>query len=477
MKEPSKTMARFPGWVPSLPADRKGMTKQKLLTDEIIRDIDRGVLRTGARLPTHRHLAQRLGLSVQTVSISYKEVERRGYLRSEVGRGTFVRSRVTDRAGGFMLDRSPGDMVDLSIVRAVYTAAHEQAARSLLAEMAAADVSEWLRPCRPVAGLDHHRTAAQHWLRRLGVEVEPDRIVVTNGAANAIFLALATVVRPGDLVLTERLTDHGVIGLASVLGYRLQGLPTDGEGVLPEAFDRACTEGGVTALVVVPSLGNPTSHLAGAGRRQEIASIARRHGVFVVEDEVYKPLLDTELPAITSMVPELGFFATSFTKSVLTGLRTGYLVVPPHLSLRVASVLRVTSWSAVPLAAEMASRWVESGIAADLLQVQRAEVRARQRIVEQELGPLLAGRHPLSLSAWLQVPEQWTEEALIRTLRRRGVAATPSAPFVVSGDGPEGGIRLCIGGRVSHDGLRAALATVRDTFAQVPPIDDAMMMD
>lgn len=465
-------MPRPSGWLPGLPTDRKGVTKQKLLTDEIIGDIERGVLRAGARLPTHRDLARRLGVSVQTVGISYKEVERRGYLRSEVGRGTFVRGRVTDRAGGFMLDRSPSDLVDLSIVRAVYTGAHERAARDLMAEMAASDNGEWLRPCRPIAGLDRHKEAARHWLRRLGVDVEPDRILVTNGAAHAVFLALAAIVRPGDLVLTERLTDHGVIGLAGVLGYRLQGLPTDAEGVLPEALDRACAEGGVAALVVIPSLGNPTGHLAGAGRRREIAEVARRHGVFVVEDEVYKPLLETELPAITGMLPELGFFATSFTKSVLTGLRTGYLVVPPQLSLRVASVLRVTSWSAVPLAAEMASRWIEGGVAEELLRVQRAEVRARQGIVGEELGDLAAGRHPLALSAWLRVPERWTEGALIRALRARGVAATPSAPFVAGGDGPGGGVRLCIGGRVSHDGLRAALATVRDTFAQVPPIDD-----
>ena len=74
-------------------------------------------------MPPHRELAHRLGVSVQTVSISYKEAERRGYLRSEVGRGTFVRSRVTERVDRFMLDRSPGDLVDFSIVRAAFDVA------------------------------------------------------------------------------------------------------------------------------------------------------------------------------------------------------------------------------------------------------------------------------------------------------------------------------------------------------------------
>ena len=65
---------------------------------------------------------------------------------------------------------------------------------------------------------------------------QPDRILITNGTAHAIFLALATVVRPGDVVLTEELTDHGVIGLANVLGFTLRGLPTDREGLLPNRW-------------------------------------------------------------------------------------------------------------------------------------------------------------------------------------------------------------------------------------------------
>src|SRR5690606_29209755 len=138
--------------------------------------------------------------------------------RGEVGRGTFVRSRVTEKADRFMLDRNVGETMDLSIVRAVYTEAHERASRSVMRELAGADNSAFMRPCRPIAGLDRHRAAAQVWLKGLGVEAEKDRILITNGAAHGLFLAVAAVVQPGDIVLTECLTDHGIIGLANVLG-------------------------------------------------------------------------------------------------------------------------------------------------------------------------------------------------------------------------------------------------------------------
>jgi len=463
-------LGRSVDWRPRL-AKQRGQTKHAALTERIIADIDAGVLKPMDRMPTHRDLARELGISVQTVSLSYREAERLGYLSGEIGRGTFVKARVTERAGRLMLDRNPDEAIDLSIVRGVYTQAHEEASRAVMAALAESHNDAFMRPCRPIAGLDQHREAARAWLKPLGVDVVPERILITNGAAHGLFLALSSIVRVGDVVLTENLTDHGVIGLANVLGFSLRGLPTDAEGVRPDAFEATCQAGGVRALVLIPTLNNPTSHVAGPGRRRAIAEVARRHGVFVVEDEVYKPLLDVPMPSITEMVPDLGFFVTSFTKTVLTGLRTGYLVVPPHYSIRAASILRVTSWSGAYLLAEIATRWIEDGTAERLLAVQREEARARQRIVAETLGAHVASTHPLSLCAWLAVPEHWTEDRLVRSLADRRVAVTPSDPFIAGGN-HGGGIRICLGGQFSHDALAQALTTVRQTFEQLPPVFD-----
>jgi len=451
---------------------RKGVTKHRLLTEKIVDDIEKGILQPAMRMPTHRDLAHKLGLSVQTVSISYKEAERRGYLRGEVGRGTYVCNRVTERADRFMLDRDPSGTADLSIIRAVYTEAHENASRRLLEELSQSDNASFMRPCRPIAGLDRHRAVARDWLRNLSVDVDPGRIILTNGAAHGLFLAVAAVVQPGEVVLTESLTDHGIIGLANVLGFTLRGLPIDEQGILPDAFETACKAGDVRALVMIPTLGNPTSHLMGAGRRIAIAEIARRYDVCVIEDEVYKPILEEKLPSMPELLPDLGFFVTSFTKTVMTGLRTGYLVVPMQYSIRVTSILRVTSWSGVNLMGEMASRWIEDGTATELIEIQRSELRSRQAQVTDILGSHVAGNNPLSLCAWLRIPRNWSEDGLVRALANKGVAVTPSDPFVAGADRGNGGIRICLGGRLSRPALQTALETIRETFAQLPPVYD-----
>lgn len=284
---------------------------------------------------------------------------------------------------------------------------------------------------------------------------------------------MAAVVRPGDLVLSENLTDHGIIVLATVLGFTLRGLPTDAEGIMPDAFEAACRAGKVTALVLIPTFNNPTTSVMGTGRRRAIGDVARRHGVFVIEDEVCKPICEEKLPSIAAMIPDLGFFVTSFTKSVMTGLRVGYLVVPPAYSIRVGSILRVTGWSGTNLMAEMAARWIEDGTAERLIAVQRREIRARQAIVSEVLAPVLASTHPLALCALVAVPPRWSEDGLARALAARGIAATSSDPFVAGGDRPAGRLRVCIGRRTSAAELRATFEQVVATFEQLPPVLDA----
>ena len=117
-----------------------------------------------------------------------------------------------------------------------------------------------------------------------------------------------------------------------------------------------------------PNLNNPTVSLMPDSRRQEIAEIARRFGVHIIEDDVYGPLLGgSHARPLSSYAPELSFYCTSMTKSVLTGLRVGYLAMPKRLALRTESILRVNSWMATPLVAEIASRWINDGRAAQRL--------------------------------------------------------------------------------------------------------------
>lgn len=460
-------------WRHALTALRGGESKYKSLVQAIARDIEQGELRDGQRLPPQRQVADRLAISVQTVTNAYKELERQGLVRCEVGRGSFVSRRMTEGVSRYMLDHAESSLVDLSIASIVHTHEHDRLWRETCRELAQEDDQPWMRACRPIAGFETHREAAVLWLARQGMAVRRDDLLITNGAAHGLFLALASLAGPDDVVLCENLTDHGVIGSSQVLGFTLKGLEHDRDGIDPEHFEDLCGNERITALVCTPNLNNPTSSLMPDSRRREIAEIARRYGVYVIEDDVYGPLLDERrAPPISHYLPEQSFYCTSFTKSVLTGLRVGYLVMPRRLALRTESILRVNSWMATPLMAEVASRWVLGGQAQALLDCQRELLVRRNALVGEYLGDYVLGQHPHALNAWIGIPPHWELDSLVNELRSRQIAVTSPDPFMVRGTPRPRAVRLCLGADCGERRLAGALRSMHELFGQYPKIHD-----
>src|ERR1700754_3596030 len=81
-------------WTPNL--ERQAGPRYVAIADVLANDIASGRLKAGDRLPTHRELAWKLGVTVGTVTRAYAEAERRGLISGEVGRGTFIRERAID---------------------------------------------------------------------------------------------------------------------------------------------------------------------------------------------------------------------------------------------------------------------------------------------------------------------------------------------------------------------------------------------
>ena len=441
-------------WVPSV--DRGDRPLYVAIANQIARALQEGNLAPGARLPTHRDLAQCLGISIHTVSQAYAEAERRGLVAGEVGRGTFVRGD-PEIAASFIMDRRRDELIDLSINRPIYEALHVERVRAVLAELAQADDLSSMLVCRPIGGLDAHRAAGADWLRRRDIRVSPERVLICNGVMHGLLVALSALTRPGDLVLTEALTDHGLIGLAQILHLRLEGLPIDDEGLQPGPLDAACTAGGVKALCVMPCQANPTVTTMGSERRREIAAIARRHGVPVVENDVYGMLPRRTPPPLWTFLPEQTYHLTSLTKCLMSGLRTGYLVAPERAITALVRSIRASSWMATPLVAEIATRWIADGTAEELVAWQRSQLTLRHRTARRLLAGLSYRDHPHSLHLWLHLPEGWRAEALASEARLCGVAITPAAPFTVSQDTVVDAVRISLGGATTTPGLERGL--------------------
>src|SRR5271163_2923576 len=113
------------------------------IADELVRDLETGRLKPGDRLPTHRELAWKLGVTTGTVTRAYAEAERRGLIAGEVGRGTFIRDRSVD-APPTAPQVADDDFIDLGRSFPADTRPQTAVARTLTEIAAAPELSQLL---------------------------------------------------------------------------------------------------------------------------------------------------------------------------------------------------------------------------------------------------------------------------------------------------------------------------------------------
>tara|TARA_R110002020_G_scaffold20374_73_gene69807 strand:+ start:3730 stop:5076 length:1347 start_codon:yes stop_codon:yes gene_type:complete len=415
------------------------------LAESLIEAIKSGEVQQGDRLPTHRDLAETLGISVQTVSRAYEELHRLGAIAGMVGRGTFVRAAAADTRTPWHRIGDGDEVIDFSMLTPVTGKIHEERMRATLAEMSRDLSSDVLFSFRPRATLLSHSEAALGWLKRCGVKADRAQLLPTNGNTSAMTVALMTAARPGELVVSEDLTHHTLKALCSYLELGLHGLETDDEGIVPQAFESACRSHKVRVLFVMPTGLNPQATMMGLARRQALVDIARRHDVAIVEDDAWGPIQPERPPPIVALAPERTFYFTSLTKPLLPGLRYGWLVSPETLVSATANRHLVTSWMATPLMAEIGTRWLKDGTADDLLAWQMDALARRNGLVTEALGAFSPRSSPNGMHVWLPLPRQWNEDAFVAHARSEGVAVAAGSAFAVDLPTHAPGIRICLG--------------------------------
>lgn len=428
--------------------------------------IDDGRLPVGTRLPPHRSLAKQLGVSVQTVSKAYEELRRMGLVDGQVGRGTYVLDPAKPSRQPFLLERGGQDIMDLSISRPLYGAEHVTRMQHALADLSTSVDPDTYLACRPNLGLPRHRAAGADWLRTCGLDAPEETIVMTNGVCHGLSTALATIARPGDTVVCEQVTHHLISSICAYLGLHLRGLAMDGEGVLPEALEEACQRRKVAAYFAVPTLANPTVGVMSEGRRRDLAAIARRHDVTIVEDDAWGPVMENRPIPIAAILPEQTIYLTTFTKCIMPGLRAGYMVVPPRLLPAVTGRIIAFSWMATPLMGELANRWVMDGTARELVDWQRRELALRHAIVREVMQGFDWHGHPASLHFWLRLPDGWDPASLLDHARARGVAIASPQPFTTQDAEIPNAVRIAVCGHGDLEHLRRALMTIRDLLSR-----------
>ena len=102
------------------------------------------------------------------------------------------------------------------------------------------------------------------------------------------------------------------------------------KGFAPDALEAACRSTRARVLYCMPRLHNPTSAVMSERRRRQIAAIAEKYRLTVIEDDVYG-FLSPERASLSALIPDRTIFVTSVSKSLFPGMRLGCAVAPPAM--------------------------------------------------------------------------------------------------------------------------------------------------
>lgn len=438
------------------------------LADQIAAAIDRGTLAPGTRLPTHRAFAERFGVALATATRTYGELERRGLVTGEAGRGTFVRDPGLPLSLGMQQGTSDG-LLDL-VFNMPGDSGDPDMLRAGLRRLATAGDLEAMLRYQPHGGRPHERRLiAAHLEPSLGDgfgPLDPEHLLITSGAQHGLAITALALFKRGDLIASDALTYPGFKSVASLQGIDLA--PVDSlahaGGVMdPDALDRLCRARPVRAVYLMPTVHNPLGAVMDIATRHRIVAVAQAHDLLILEDAAYAFLDPTPRPSLLSLAPERTIHIGGFSKSLATGLRLGYLIAPPSRIDALVEAIRATTWNAPALISGLVTGWIEDGTLARSEETRRRDGAERQRLCRDCLAglaglPLLS--HPNAGFAWLPLDRGLRAEPIVSRLKTRGVSVSGAEAFATTQAVPQA-LRLAFGGLAKPD-LTAALRSVAE---------------
>ena len=441
------------------------------IAEAIERDVRNGVLKPGQKMPTHRELADIIGVNVTTITRAYKEAERRGIVTGTVGRGTFVTADLGLNSSILQVEEKypktqATKLIELGLVLTLYQCEPDLA--PIVAKLSRdKQLNRFLRYSDPL-GMPEHRQTGAEWVKRFGLAVNSDQIVICAGAQHALTCCFQSLFEAGDRVAVDCLTYPGVKAVAKAAAVRLEPIAMDGEGMIPESLEAACGRQPLQGVYLMPNMQNPTATGMSAARKEALAEIIIRHHLILIEDDIYSFSNPDDQGALTALCPQSGIYIASLSKTFYAGLRVAYVAAPRQFLLKIGQAVVNTIWMAPTLNAAIASECIRDGSAPQIMAVKLAEITDRVRIAREMLPGELFTAAPAGFYIWLKLPEGWTGKEFELTCRENGVNVFCAEKFAVGGEAAPPAARLSLSGAETTEELREGLTILNRVLTREP---------
>ncbi|WP_238902896.1 PLP-dependent aminotransferase family protein [Clostridium sp. YIM B02506] len=432
------------------PDKSSGTSLYKQIVSYMKEKISNGEWTLGSRLPTQRELSERFEVNRSTVIEALSELKAEGLIEGNSRGGT----KIVNNAWSVLMSTSPTNWQNyitsglhkpnLQTIQLINELEFEEGMIRLgtgelspdlypkeMMKTVLTNVSDKINSLgyEEPKGLLYLRQVLSQYVKKYGINVSPDSILIVSGSLQAFQLISMGILSPGSTVLTERPSYIKSLSVFESSGMRLNGIDMDAYGAKPKDILKSINSKDTSLLYTIPTFHNPTGIIMPKSRRDEILELCSNERLPIIEDDVYRELwLDEEPPKPLKAEDKNDniLYLGSISKTLAAGLRIGWLIGPEVVVERLGDIKMQTDYGSSSLSQWALAEWIESGLYNKHILEVRKNLKLRRQIVlrclDEYFSDIATWNKPKGgFYIWLNLNKQISMNKLFKDAYKNGL--------------------------------------------------------
>ncbi|MHB0775616.1 aminotransferase-like domain-containing protein [Halomonas sp. WWR20] len=406
----------------------------------------------GSRLPSIRRLSLELNVSRNVAIEAYEHLVAQGLVRSKPGSGFFVAESAASVLSS--KDMPPAGLEEVTDAMWKLFQADEASLKlgcgwlpnnwregddlayaiRHVARQNRAGLFEYSTPM----GTPELRVLLQERLRLLGIETDANQILLTGGGSHALDLIVRLMLKPGDTVLVESPGYYNLLGLLRLQQIKVVGVPRLVGGPDTQRLADLLKTHKPRLFFTNSVFQNPTGTTLLPTVAHQVLQLAEKHDFQIIEDDIYADFQHdptTRLAALDGLRRVI--YLGSFSKSLSSSLRVGFIAATPTLMKQLVDVKMLTSIAASRFAEQVVMTMLQNGTYRKLAERLRTKLSAQMASALNLIRS--AGWEPFTEPAggmfiWARYPTIECSNQLVKSAQHAGISLSPGHVFLPEGN-------------------------------------------
>ena len=289
---------------------------------------------------------------------------------------------------------------------------------------------------------------AGRYLRKNGLKIDPDEILITNGSQQGIDLIGKVFLNKGDRVVIERPGYLGAIQAFSIFEPNFRSVPLLDDGIDIDLLEKTLKEDDAKLLYTIPNFQNPSGITYSGQKRKDLANLLKKHNVVCVEDNPYGELRFTgeDLPCVRNY-SENTILLGSFSKIISPGLRIGWICAGKEIMEKLIIAKQAADLHSNSLSQRIVHQYLmDNDIDEHIMKLRAAYGKRRDFMIDMmtEYFPeeVKYTKPEGGMFLWVTLPERASSLDLFELAVKENVAFVPGNPFYTDDGSRNNTLRL-----------------------------------